>query len=48
MSNEKSTIAFLEAVTAPINRKPTPPEPEEEDLYDMEQHRIAREARGSL
>lgn len=49
MSNEKSTIAFLEAVISPINKKPTPPEPdEEEDLYDMEQHRIAREARGSL
>ena len=49
MSNEKASKAFLEAVISPLNKKPTPPEPEEEeDLYDMEQHRIAREARGSL
>lgn len=51
MSNEKASKAFLEAVLSPTNKKPAPPKVEEEDdleLYDMEQHRIAREARGSL
>lgn len=50
MSNENAAVAFLEAITAPMNKKPAPPKVEEDDLelYDMEQHRIARDARGSL
>ena len=51
MNNANASKAFLEAITAPMNKKPAPPKIEEEDdleLYDMEQHRIAREARGSL
>lgn len=51
MSNVNASKAFLEAITSPMNKKPTPPKVEEDDdleLYDMEQHRIARESRGSL
>lgn len=51
MNKVNASKAFLEAITAPMNKKPAPPKVEEEDdleLYDMEQHRIARDARGSL
>ena len=50
MSNEKASKAFLEAVISPINKKPTPPEPDEEeddlDLWDRHLHNCAAMERG--
>lgn len=49
MSNEKASKAFLEAVISPINKKPAPPSPEEEDsldIWDRHLHNCAARERG--
>lgn len=49
MNNEKASKAFLEAVLSPLNKKPTPPEQEEEDdldLWDRHLHNCAARERG--
>lgn len=49
MSNVSATKAFLEAVTSPMNKKPTPPSPEPEDsldIWDRHLHNCAARERG--
>lgn len=49
MNNEKASKAFLEAITAPMNKKPAPPKVEEEDdldLWDRHLHNCAARERG--
>ena len=50
MNNQKASKAFLEAITAPMNKKPSPPKVEEEeddlDLWDRHLHNCAARERG--